>query len=92
MPEHSISFKHVLTDDPASLLNPIAWQVQVFDAKQSLLCDVINHGNGAEFTWWEPDAELKMSDYATKLLPDSIDPLRDYLDQLIETYHDEKPF
>jgi len=73
-----------------SYFDDVAWIVVVTDEEGEPVCDVINDGeHGTEINWISDKAKNALLQDSMSVLPDSIDPVRDYIDQLIERHHEE---
>ena len=89
----SYQISHRYTFMPSNLdsyFDDVAWVVVVRDSEGELVCDVINDGkHGTEIFWLNDEVKAEMLQKSMSVLPDSIDPLRDFIDTLIERHYEE---
>lgn len=73
--------------NPDSLTSDVAWCASLYHGVHlSLVCDVTNNGiNGTDIEWYDESHLAELERLGLELMPDSIDPVRDYIDRLIGT-------
>lgn len=86
---YSIDFKFVFDpSNPDSLQDDVAWLATIYHMPNyGLVCDASNNGiTGTDLLWHSEEHRALIEADAKEQLPDSIDPLRDYIDMLIGRY------
>lgn len=82
----SYDFAYVFDpSNPDSLTDDVAWLATIYYGPDlQLVCDVSNNGiNGTDIKWFDESKMSKLAELGLEIEPDSIDPVRDYIDALI---------
>lgn len=83
---YQVEFNYVFSpENPDSIISDVAWRARILE-NDSLICIASNHGKGTSIQWLDEPMKDEMLARANENDPDSIDPLRDYIDYLLEEH------
>jgi hypothetical protein len=83
---YSLDFAYVFDpSNPDSLIEDVAWSATIYLGPDlGLVCDVTNNGiTGTDIKWLDESQVPELERLGLEIVPDSIDPVRDYIDSLI---------
>lgn len=81
-----IDFRYVFDADNAdSLTENVAWHATLYRMPNyELVCDVRNNGITGTHITWHGEGEQYVTSIAIEAMPDSIDPVRDWIDFMLQ--------